>query len=300
MNKFLSRALAGAACTFLLSTPALCAPAAADADSAQGGFAFVINGKLPMGTYEWYYNPSGAPAAIHTADFLAAAQEAAQRWADVCNVEIVYKGLTNKAPGVNDSTNVIGWSLYSSLPYNDKIGSPIDGNLSVTNHQRTSTGIYTDTDTTFYIEHPENVNPNWGLIKNELTRVFGYSIGVSSSYDPDAVMYHPDQKFPSTDPDRLVLRRDDVEGCVSVYGASPNSKVNRVLNWGDAILKPGGIGPAGQTTQNAGGFNYRYYPQGDAFTGEQDGTFYVLFPGGSISPVGTMDQLWPQVQRAGY
>ncbi len=263
------------------------------ADRAGQGFAFNANGEhWRNGVLEWRYNPDRAPkGAPSTDEIVAAVQQAAAKWMDVCNVQIVYRGQTSALPlgSKPDMINTVGWAAFAG---------EYEGMGSVTAYFAEDKNII-DADTALNDERPGGPY-SVGELESAMTRAFGFALGLSYSDNPQSVMYGKTlDQMPSLAFQRI-LRGDDVAGCVKLYGETPQTKRNRVLNWGDAVVAAGGIGPTGRTTQYAAGYYYRYYPEGNTFVGEQNGTFYVLFPGQEIMPVGTMDELFPQAEAAGF
>ncbi len=292
-------ALALGAMVFTLATTAQAQAVRTDAADSGTNRGFTAYSMASLGwpshTLEWYYNPNGAPTgALGTEQVIAATQYAAQRWMDVCNVKIVYKGLTTKAPTLDhdafDGTNVIGWR---SLPteYKNKNGI-----------------IFRSTNGTTLLETDMSIAPdlasaltfgNLEAFTGSMTRGIGFMLGLFGSDNPQAVMSNSTQ-FDDPNYYRSILRANDVAECVVRYGASTQSDVNRVLNWGDAVMAQGGIGPSGQVTVHNYGFNYRYYSTGNTYVGEQNGTFYTLFPNSDLTAVGTLNDLLPQAISAGY
>ena len=58
--------------------------------------------------FRWQYNPAQAPDWLSDAAALALVQRAVTAWQD-CGPALVFEGTTERAPGVMDGVNVIGW-----------------------------------------------------------------------------------------------------------------------------------------------------------------------------------------------
>ena len=66
--------------------------------------------RWPGKRYIWHYNPENHPTWLSPDDSFKLISQAASRW-QACGVELRYAGLTTKAPGAMDGTNVVGWSV---------------------------------------------------------------------------------------------------------------------------------------------------------------------------------------------
>lgn len=165
----------------------------------------------PNKTYKWYYNPENAPPELPSDVVVQVMQYAMQKWADQCNIKVVYKGLTTTRPETTyenygpDRVNVLGWgpmwygfSAYATI-WPGENNDIIDGDIVVDPSK---------------IASVERLEP---LLMHE----FGHAIGLAHSDVNDASMSGPPY---STYNSRNILSVDDVRGCRELYG--PDEWVN--------------------------------------------------------------------------
>lgn len=244
----------------------------------------------PSGVYQWYYNPSGQPAAISTEDAVAALHAAAARWAHVCNVNIQYMGLTNIAPETQvddqpDYVNVWGWKgFWRDDVY--KSGYSLSW----------MSGDYTrivDSDIVL------NAFESWDLAKLDgvMTHEIGHSLGLAHSDVSESVMFA--NPYHSATYIRT-LRGDDALGCAVLYGASPNAMVERTMNWAEQAYADllYNIGPAPTATKD--GFRYRYYQYSKNYAMAKDGMAYYIDANGAVENLGPLSNFEARVKAAGF
>ena len=58
--------------------------------------------------FVWHYNPANEPSWLKNGEALAMIREATEGWS-ACGVDLRYAGVSDKAPGIMDGENVIGW-----------------------------------------------------------------------------------------------------------------------------------------------------------------------------------------------
>lgn len=244
----------------------------------------------PSGVYQWYYNPSGQPAALSTDEIVATLKNAAARWGRMCKVTVQYMGLTAIAPeteidGQPDYVNVWGWRGF----WRD------DANTSAYSLSWTS-GDYTrvvDSDIVM------NALEFWNLPKIDgvMTHEIGHSLGLDHSDVSESVMFATPYHTAAYD---RTLRGDDAEGCAALYGASPTAMTERTMNWAEqayAYLLYN-LGPA--PTMVKDGFQYRYYQYSKNYAMAKDGLAYYVDANGVMEHLGPVRNFEAQVRAAGF
>lgn len=162
------------------------------------------------GVIEWYYNPDRAPSGI-AATALETLQASTAYWSSVCNIRFNYMGTTTKtaSQGSRDGTNVMGWGTALG-----------------------STGITFSTMTTSrglgYIISESDIEFNPAQIRSSISlrgvanHEIGHMVGLAHSDVSESIMYanpyHDIQYL-------LMLRPDDVAGCVGLYGVPGSTPV---------------------------------------------------------------------------
>lgn len=156
------------------------------------------------GVVNWYYNPSGVPAAIQ-ATALSTIQESMAYWSSVCKITFNYMGTTTRASTstAKDSSNVIGWGNAdgaTGITYSYMSGSSLP------------LGI-TESDINFNISQVRDTTTLKGVANHEI----GHFLGLAHSDVSESIMYaNPYHNIQYL----LMLRPDDVAGCVGLYGAN--------------------------------------------------------------------------------
>jgi len=248
------------------------------------------NQKWPSGVYQWYYSPSGQPAALSTDDVVAAMKTAAARWERMCNVTIQYMGLTNVAPeteiaGQPDYVNVWGWKAFFRS----------DADASAYSLSWTSADYSRIVDSDIVM----NVLEFWDIAKIDgvMTHEIGHSLGLDHSNISESVMYA--NPYHSASYIRT-LRGDDAIGCASLYGSNPNAMVERTMNWAEqayaSVLY--NLGPAPTAIKD--GYQYRYYQYSKNYAMSKDGRAYYVDPTGAIQDLGPVANFETQVITAGF
>lgn len=251
----------------------------------------------PGGVIDYYYNPAGQPTDISTATMEALIQTAARKWENLCNVRFNYLGTTTAAPNLNatfstiDRRSVIGWGAltgskagfdgYTAWWYQFTSGSPqlVDADVV----------INTTGNTRFSAR-------NLGSLASLMTHEMGHMLALQHSDQQQSVMYanpYNPYSFQAT------LRGDDAAACASLYGASAQAGANRVFNWAEQTL-PQLFAPTGAASVDGFGFHYRQFSGTGSYLGLQGNQIWYLPPGGSATPVGTVDQFFNQAQQAGF
>ena len=202
-----------------LSTTAVAAPRATEADysmSQLGSTQRVDRKYVPMFTpaarwpasFQWKYNPAGAPAGLDKTAVVATLRSAFDKWTSQCNVQHVYAGETTTPQHATDGAsapdyeNVVGWgslAANSAWTYDWwKVNSAGGGEL-------------------IDVDIELNVSDVTSLA--ELDRVatheFGHALGLNHSNVQSAIMAGP----PLTSYNMLVSPQpDDIRGCRCLYG----------------------------------------------------------------------------------
>ena len=159
-------------------------------------------------TYQWKYNPAGAPAQLDKASVVATLQSAFDKWTSQCNVKHQYAGETatpqHATDGVSapDYENVVGWG---SLPQNSawtydwwKVNASGAGELI-------------DVDVELNVSDVTSL----AELDRVATHEFGHAIGLNHSNVDAAIMAGP----PLTSYNMLVgPQADDIRGCRCLYG----------------------------------------------------------------------------------
>lgn len=154
-------------------------------------------------TVNWYYNPTGAPASI-ASTALDTIKESFGYWSSVCNINFVYMGTTTKGATsqTGDSTNVVAWGDAggaTGITY-----SRMKGNVAPI--------AISESDVNFNIAQVRDSTTLRAVANHE----FGHLLGLAHSDVSASIMfanpYHDVQYL-------LMLRPDDISGCVDVYGA---------------------------------------------------------------------------------
>lgn len=152
----------------------------------------------------WYYNPTGAPSGI-AATALSTIQESLAYWSSVCKITFNYLGTTTKAAtsSTKDNTSVIGWGNAdgaTGITYSYMSGSSYP--LAIT-----------EADVNFSSSQVRDTKTLTGVANHEV----GHMLGLAHSDVSESIMYanpyHSIQYL-------LMLRPDDVAGCVDLYGAA--------------------------------------------------------------------------------
>lgn len=90
---------------------------------------------------------------------------------------------------------------------------------------------------------------------------------------------------------------------VTVSAACPPSgapDTERLFTWAEAAF-PRYLAPAGQATQTAGGYTYRYYPTTNTYLGVREGMVYFADGyAGVLTPLIDLATVMPSVAQAGY
>lgn len=251
----------------------------------------------PGGVVDYYYNPAGQPADISTATMELLIQTAGRKWENLCKVRFNYLGTTTAAPNLSatfstiDRRSVIGWAAltgnkagfdgYTAWWYQFTSGSPqlVDADVV----------INTTGNTRFSAR-------NLASLASLMTHEMGHMLALQHSDKQQSVMYanpYNPYSFQAT------LRGDDAAACASLYGASAQASANRVFNWAEQTL-PQLFAPTGVASVDGFGFHYRHFSGSGSYLGLQGDQIWYLPPGGTASPVGTVQQFLNQAQQAGF
>jgi len=256
---------------------------------------------LPGGNYPWYFNPANLPSNLRLDDVVLTLQHAAGRWSQLCNVNLVYMGLTttpplNRVNGGYDRINVVGFIPFSSISANNNYAG-----LTYVGYDVGSPGEKPHTVIDVDIVLNANAPGGWNLsmLDGAMTHEFGHGLGLDHSQDPGSIMFA--MPYHTADYDR-VPRKDDVQGCSALYGAAPSQLSNRAMNWAESQypneLKRLGTAPV---TQTYDGYLYRYYPGSNAYVGTKNGRVYYMV--GTTKPpqdMGALTDFWGQIDAAGF
>jgi hypothetical protein len=247
--------------------------------------------KWANSVYMWYLNPAYKPSQLSQSDVVATMQLATSRWAQMCNIEFRYMGLSDAQPmstvgNDQDRINVLAWGKF------------INGMAGVAGyaatHIVTSGGVATIVDADLIInnEMATDINTLDGILMHEL----GHAIGIGHSDKQAAIMsaapYH-ELTYNRT------LRADDIEACTSLYGEASNQQTNRVLNWAESAY-PSLLKPAAPATQGYDGFTYRYYRETGNYAASKNGRAYFMGTDGVIQDLGSLAPYVSQATKAGY
>jgi predicted Zn-dependent protease len=155
----------------------------------------------------WYYNPAGVPASM-SATALDTIKSSMDYWTSVCNINFNYIGTTTKGatPTTGDATNVVAWgdaNGATGITY-----SYFKGN--------TTPSTISESDINFNIAQVRDATTLRAVANHEL----GHMLGLAHSNVSASIMYanpyHDIQYL-------LMLRADDIAGCVDLYGAAGTS-----------------------------------------------------------------------------
>ncbi len=158
------------------------------------------------GSFQWFYNPVGAPAWADPATVVAVVQGAFAKWSATCNVTAVYAGTSSATPGSLDGRNVVGWS-----------GSI--GNTAQTRYWYTGAGgayAIVEADIMFQLDRVSDLTVLDGMATHEA----GHVLGLTHSDAQDAVMAGTPATAYNTAAYQQTLRADDIAGCQFLYGAT--------------------------------------------------------------------------------
>lgn len=73
-------------------------------------FSYINYGaRWPDGVIRWWYNPSGQPSSLTTAQVLATLQAAIDNWRLGCGLRFEYQGITSATVINKDGITAIGW-----------------------------------------------------------------------------------------------------------------------------------------------------------------------------------------------
>lgn len=260
----------------------------------QLGNGGAANARWSGGLVNWYYNPAGQPVDLSTAQIVAVIQRGMARWSDVCNIAFAYQGETTVTPNLNatfsttDRIAVVGWG-------------PLTGTRAsfagYTSFWYLNSGTMIDSDMVINTA----INPPFGAsrlldLEALIVHETGHMLGINHSDVRESVMFaspYNSYKYQRT------LRGDDASACAQIYGTSFQSETNRVFNWAEVTYEQY-FAPAGGVSAEHAGYLYRYYSNTDSYIGFKDGTFYVLFPGSEMAPVGAQADLLPAAVNAGF
>jgi hypothetical protein len=158
--------------------------------------------KWKANVINWYYNPANEPSSM-SPTALATIQSSMGYWTSVCNIKFNYKGLSNAIPNDVDGTNVIGWGdaggatgiTYTYMRW----GSP-------------NVDLY-EADMEFNVADIGDSQSLKGVANHELGHMLGLAHSDVSASIMFANPYHSVSYL-------LMLREDDIAGCVDLYGAA--------------------------------------------------------------------------------
>ena len=236
--------------------------------------------KWPNNTYKWHFNPANIPAPLTADEVLAALKAAAAQWMQVCNIKIEYMGLTTAIPGAQTTYTpwINGQNIWGF--------APIEGTFRNVGGYALPTVM---ADARIYAaDIVLNSNASlWAALTVQAiaTHEIGHAIGLDHSEKPSSMMYatpYHDTVYGQW------LHDDDVDGVVALYGETPYTAANRVMNWAEnkypgAFLNLAPLVPTYRQqlaspppTVTGDGFVYRYYQDSRTYLGAMNGDlFYV-------------------------
>lgn len=246
----------------------------------------------PGAVVNYYYNPSRQPAGLNTATVLQALATAARKWENVCNVRFQYLGTHTAEPALDttydtvDRTNMVGWRLLSG----NQTG--FAGYVAWWWQGRS----LLDADMVFNTAYGAQWAHDPSQLEAVATHEMGHMLAIDHSNVQQSVMFA--NPYNSSD-FQTTLRGDDAAACASLYGSAPHAQANRIFNWAEQTLGQF-IAPVGQTSQDLGGYHYRYYPATASFLAEKDGVLLYLPAGGPLISLGSVNETLPAAAAAGF
>ncbi len=223
----------------VLTEPALTDPIdAADASTRPNDFSVIIkssHGDRPKfitfgwngfsgGIVHWRYDDTNRSASISpsAASALGTIQTAMMQWQQVCNVTFIYDGTSTVGPSLApptstfDGVNVVGWR-------------------SQTAPQTGVTGVGASGPGPTLIEADIAFNYTYDpIFAQTALHEVGHMIGINHSDVNNVVMSGPPT---STYSDQSILQADDINACVSLYGApaATNRTITGTISNGSAL-----------------------------------------------------------------
>ncbi len=250
--------------------------------------------KWPDGVINYYYNPVNQPAQISTDQMLNLIQTAGRKWENVCNVRFNYLGTQTAEPDVNatfgtiDRINVIGWQALTG----NKSG--FDGYVAWW-YDGVGPNLV-DADMVINSDAGERLAGDQKGLGALITHEMGHMLAIKHSDEQTSVMFatpYNTYAFQNT------LRGDDAAACASLYGYSSLSSANRVFNWAEQTF-PQFFAPTGINSLDLGGYHYRYFPATNSYLAAKDNALIYLPVGGSLTPLGEVEQYLAPAIAAGF
>jgi predicted Zn-dependent protease len=267
---------------------------------SDGQFQYLLDpGKAlwPNATVNWYYNPSGQPADLSTAQIVEQIQNAARKWENVCNVRFNYLGTTVARPNLDatfstvDKIPVIGWGPLTGSRAGFRAYTSFWYSTSSRGAQMIDVDMVINT-----ASSPPFTASSLGDLGALLTHETGHMLGIDHSDKQTSVMYaNPYNSFAF----QRTLRGDDVAACAALYGYAGQADANRLFNWAEQVY-PSLFAPAGVGSVDGYGFQYRHYAGTGSYVGVQNGQIYYLPPGGSLLDLGPVSQFTSAATGAGF